>query len=459
MNKISKIILSISFSAFCLFSCNKNSEDRNIILKNEVNILPEINEEQYKARLNNYPPFFLSTLELNHTTLNKLDKIESFYNQYLISNNNTYKIKFINNVDSLSTVYKTEKDSKNSLKDHCLSIVAFYQAYSLTNNTEYILIGRNLLKELITNQDDGGFIVSYNSGLSFEDKRSIHKQILNNQLLSLYTLYYINQIEYSQEAHLIYEKGLKTLRSKLREYDSYFTSLYSKSKSDNHQYTFASAIGTDPDFTHELVIIQLLKLYSVSNEPLIFEFAHQFLKQDMGEFSLLSNQSKFKSLNASYTIDEDNFGVNFLDDELWSWGQYWSTSKFPTTLYVEFNEEKNNIEAISFYSIKENFSPNSFNIYTIKNNQWELAFYSDQILMRNQNYYKTENYETFISTYYLPFPINSTKLKIEFLDSNSSRIIAIRELNVFYDRSSEINYLLNRLKMELAIDSFKKNSH
>src|SRR5690606_34450574 len=120
---------------------------------------------------------------------------------------------------------------------------------------------------------------------------------------------------------------------------------------DNH-YAFASVMGEDPDFHHELVIKQLIQLYLEADEPVFKEYAHLFLKQDMGSFSFLSADSKFSGVQASHSVDSKTLGVNYLDDELWSWGKYWSTNQFPTDLIIEFRDEKKSIEALTFFSIK-----------------------------------------------------------------------------------------------------------
>ena len=66
--------------------------------------------------------------------------------------------------------------------------------------------------------------------------------------------------------------------------------------------------------------------------------------------------------------------------------------------------------------------------------------------IRNRNYYKTDNFETFIETFYFSKPISGSALKIKFLDSRDGGIIALREINIQYDRSQELETIENIAK-------------
>lgn len=78
-----------------------------------------------------------------------------------------------------------------------------------------------------------------------------------------------------------------------------------------------------------------------------------------------------------------------------------------------------------------------------------MATNSENIKKTHQNYYLTGNYESFIETLYLPEGTNGTAMKIEFLNSYESNIVALREINVLYDRSMELELLYNKIKEEM----------
>lgn len=63
--------------------------------------------------------------------------------------------------------------------------------------------------------------------------------------------------------------------------------------------------------------------------------------------------------------------------------------------------------------------------------------------IRNRNYYKTDNFETFIETFYFSKPIKGSALKIKFLDSRDGETIALREINIHYDRLQELETMEN----------------
>lgn len=447
--------LFIILSIWSIISCDQKPDVENVMKTEDTKKI--IDYKIYNENLEKYPPMFLPNLHLKNN-LNELEKTQNLYNEYLINNDILSKEEFLKNALQFQNsimndnIELTENyPPKKILEDQILLMVIMFQAFALTDDSQFLNSGHNLLNIIFSDQKDGGFRSDWNQGTFFEVNQTTQDHVLHSHLLALLSLDYILSISEDSKTKNLFDNGLKTICFKLREYDSYFTSLYSKGKGNDYQYIFASAIGQDPDYYHELAILQLLTLYLKTNEPILKEFAHQFFKQDMGSFSYINNKSKFFKLNASYSIDSDKLNVKYLDDELWSWGKYWSTSKFPTSLNILFHNEVKNIEAISFYSIKENSSPKDFNVFVKNKNDWKFICNSNQILMRNQNYYKTNHYETFISTYYLPFTVNGTEIKIEFLDSHSSRIIALREINIFYDRDPELTQVLEKLKVELGI--------
>jgi hypothetical protein len=151
---------------------------------------------------------------------------------------------------------------------------------------------------------------------------------------------------------------------------------------------------------------------------------------------------------ASHSVDSRSLGVSYLDDELWSWGKYWSTNQFPTDLIIEFSDEKKDFEALTFVSIKDNTSPKEFEIYVKQNGEWVFKYNSSNIKRIDKNYYFTGNYESYINTYYFPEKFNGNSIKIKLLNRSSSNLIALREINIFYDRNEELNQLIEKIEAE-----------
>lgn len=411
----------------------------------------------YEQNIEKYPPIFFPDSEINNKIPN-VGNILALYSNFIKTNNPNSKERFIQKAKELQSQFIDKNDfklasdkSNDLLTNQALSIAIMYQAYALTKEEIFLENGKKLIQALDVAQENGGFKNNWDGNIFFEENLEDKNHTLHEHLYALIALHYAQKISPDTEIENLLSAGINTLRVKLREYDAYFTSLYNKSKGDQQQYNFASAMGKDPDYFHELVILQLLTLYLQTQESILYEYAHLFLKQDMGRFSFLENNSKFEHIESSYSIDKKILGIKHLDDELWSWGKYWATSKIPSHLIVEFYNEVKNIEGISFFSIKENASPHHFKVYVKQQNDWKFVCDSDQITMRNQNYYLTNKYETFISTYFLPKTTYGSALKIEFTDSNSSNLIALREINILYDRKDEVETIINKLKRELGV--------
>lgn len=327
------------------------------------------------------------------------------------------------------------------------------EAYSLTKDRKYLGVAKKMVKSFGATIQEGGVQSNWGNTAFYEEYADPNSHVLNGYLFSLSGLYYYYKTTGDLEAKKYFDIGINSLKTKIHEYDASFTSFYSKV--NYNQPAYASAINEDPDHYHELVIYQLLTLFDWTKESIFREYAHKFLKYDTGKVTDFYNVNKFVEIKASSTIEPINYGVNKLDDELWSWGNYWSTNQIGAELTIKFStlnidptnaeatrEDKKTVEAISFYSTKENASPKNFEIYYLdQNNNWIKHCDAYQMTMRNRNYYKTDDFETFIDTYYLPSTISTKELKIKFLDFRDDQMIALREINVHYDRSSELNFI------------------
>jgi hypothetical protein len=329
------------------------------------------------------------------------------------------------------------------------------QAYSITHDKSYLTIAEKMVKSFDVLIENGGVKSMWEDTPFYEEYPDPNSHVLNGYIFSLSGLYYAYKTTGNLEAKRLFDIGISSLKVKINQYDAAFTSYYSKLVGE--QPAFASAINEDPDHYHELEIYQLLTLYIWTNESIFKEYAHKFLKYDTGEVTDFFNHKKFSSITATNTIDPVNFGVSNLDNELWSWGNYWSTNQFPTELGINFslinNEKfKKNIEAITFYAISENTLPNNFEVYVLdENNNWNKVCDAYQMRIRNRNYYKTDDFETFIETYYFTKPQNGSALKINFLDARGldildQGIIALREINIQYDRSQELEIIENNAR-------------
>lgn len=481
-----KFILVFALSIFG-FSCNKKNEIEQIedVAPSKANISQ--NDSIYLRNLKLYPPLFPFSNGnkikykdiprdkngiplLNYEGKDRYYPVTYtqvplyYYGHFMETNDETSKTEFLKMAEFIKKEAKVKGDFAVLQADFQVlpykftppaassmaqgfAIGVMIQAHALTKDESYLKMAEKFINSFGVPIEEEGIRSDWDGYPFYEEYADPNSHVLNGFLFSLAGLYYAYKTIGNEQAKKYFDEGIETLKVKIREYDAVFTSFYSKVDYDGKQYAFASAIGTDPDHYHELVISQLASVYLWSGEEIFKEYAHLFLKQDTGDFSIFSPDSKFKKITASHTIDPKEFGVNHLDDELWSWGKYWSTNKFPTELIVEFPDEKRKIEAISFFSISEQTAPRNFKVYVMgKDIKWNLVTEGFKMRMRNRNYYLTGNYETFIDTYYFPQLTSGNAVKIEFLDARGSNIVALREINIQYDRTDELNRLIGRVK-------------
>lgn len=454
--KFITIITSVFMLSF-LSSCKKDEKTNHIPTHHEV-----VNFEQdlglvYQESINKFPPLFLNSLELAQLNISTEDfdfkQTMSLYNDYLETNDGNSKDAFLrkaNELKSKNSTFSNRHNNSNSLITHCLTIVILSQAYAISNEDAFRIEVGKLLKQFEKPNDKGGFQKNLSDYSFFTNNNPNAKMILTHHNLALLTFYYCYKSTQNENAKQLLKQGIGSLKLVIADFDSDFTSLYSLEMTDEQEYAFSSAMGEDPDFYHELLIKQLLLLYLESGEDLLRTYAHHFLKQDLGSFSIFSGKSKFSDISATHSVDKKTLGINHLDDELWSWGKYWSTNQFPTELSVRFDEKKKDIESLTFFSIKKNTSPDNFNIYVENGGNWRLVAESSKIKKTSKYYYKTGNYETYIDTYFFNTKFEGSSIKIEFLENSNTNLITLRELNISFDRSNDIESMLKNIKTEIG---------
>jgi hypothetical protein len=342
--------------------------------------------------------------------------------------------------------YKLKPPCASSMSQ-AFGLGVMIEAYSLTKDRTYLDIAKKMVKSFGVPIEKGGVQAIWGDTVFYEEYADINSHVLNGYMFSLSGLFYSYKTTGNKEAKKYFDIGINSLKVKINQYDAAFTSYYSKLAGE--QPAFASAINDDPDHYHELEIVQLITLYIWTDESIFREYAHKFLKYDNGNYSDPNKKSKFSKIEASNTIEPINYGVDKLDDELWSWGNYWSTNQTPTNLDIKFSllgteKVKSNISAITFYAISENALPKNFEVYDLdESNNWNKVCEAFQMRVRNRNYYKTDNFETFIETFYFSEPVSGSALRIKFLDSREGGIIALREINIQYDRFQELEFIEN----------------
>jgi heparosan-N-sulfate-glucuronate 5-epimerase len=459
-----------------LLSCDKKTpistkkENSERITENLVYPFPTTNSNIYKyeklaKNSENIPLLpFKDSNELYPVTYTQAGLF--YYHNYYVTKNTLSKEKFLNIanfiVSNLVEIndfgvlqynfhvddYKYELPATSSMSQgYALGIMI--QAYSITQDEKYLKVADKILNSYHATLKEGGVLSNWDGDPFYEEYIDPKSHVLNGFIFSLTGLYYYYKTLGNEKAKEYFDIGINSLKNKISKYDATFTSYYSQVINKDKVNVFASAINEDPDHYHELVIYQLLLLYYWTNEEIFKEYAHKFIKQDTGFVTDFYDFPKYNSISATHTIDPINHGVNHLDNELWSWGNYWSTSKFPTDLIVEFDEYRNDVSAVSFYSINENSLPNKYEILAQnKNNQWVKVLSSDEIKKIDKKYYKTGSYETYIETHIFPKSFDAQKIKLRFHNSKKDYLITLREINFHFNREKEIQFILDRIKKE-----------
>lgn len=325
------------------------------------------------------------------------------------------------------------------------AVVIMLQAYNLTADNRYLDMSNKFLRSFDYSVVEGGVLNHWDGYPFYEEYADPKSHVLNGYMFSLAGLYYSYRVTGNKEAKRLFDQGINTLKAKINSYDSFFTSNYNKLRVEQMKNeTYASAINEDPDHYHELEIYQLLTLYYWTNESILREYAHKFIKYDTGKIDSYYDFDKFKKVT-SLKIETN---IDVLTDELWSWGDFWSTKGNDNELIIEFDKYRRNIEGIVFYSPSEKTLPKDYTIYVFEKNNWVKLYNSKEIYNKNRKYYKTGEYDTFIDINYFPVPFATDKLKVIF-DVAIGSNVNLREINVLFDQDDKVDYILNTIRKNI----------
>lgn len=339
-----------------------------------------------------------------------------------------------------------EKAPSPSAMAQGFGIVAMLNAYQITNNTDYLRVAESALNAFEFDIEKNGVSNLWGDHIFYEEYAD-DSHVLNGFIFALGALHYYADIMNNSKAKKLFEIGVNTLKTKIHNYDADFTSYYGKNFLTEYQY--ASAINEDPDHYHELVIYQLLALYVWTGEDVFYEYAHKFLKYDTGKVTDIFDENKFLEIQSSFTTDSVNYGTNKLNDELWTWDKYWSTHKFPTELVITFPKKEKNISEIVFYSISKDKLPLNFEVYVFNNNSWQYVMNDEDVKSEFLRTYKTRHYLSYIKGISINNPVEGSKIKIKFLPNSKQKTIALREINVHYDRNDVLKKILSDIKTNI----------
>lgn len=414
----------------------------------------QLDEEGVLLSKGNYHPTEIAKLAISASkqfavtksqhSKNILDNQLSWIKKNFVSNDNygTWFFPFS------SPAYHLEKNWSSGYA-HGLLLSASIEGYKLTGNEEYRLIIEKALKMYFVPQDYGGFKIDWNKNEVWYEEYATDKpsRVLNGMIFNLECLYNASQDLKLPLAKYLFEEGVKTVLNHLEDYDAKYSSRYNLADWKNE---------IAKENYHEIHILQLLWLYKVTGKEKFKIYAKRFLENDRHDFFNTSNHyslaKKVKNYSTTAVIDSVNYGVENLDNEIWAYGKYWSSYK-TAELIINFENKKENIYGLTLYHVSAKSKNVNFEIY-----RWSEEFsnwvYVEKITPKlNRDkisvYNKTGNFETYIEHFKIHEPLFGEKIKIKFYP-DSENVIALRNINLIYDRSNDLNKLLDLVEKKLG---------
>jgi heparosan-N-sulfate-glucuronate 5-epimerase len=178
---------------------------------------------------------------------------------------------------------------------------------------------------------------------------------------------------------------------------------------------------------------------------------NKFLADDIATFrtrkmkSGLSN--RIETIEASYSVRPETNGANWLNDRIWTYGNYWSTNKNGTAVIFTLNEinESEGVQCIMMSSIDTKFFPKYFDVFSYNNGQWQLEVEREIVeqIEYTDHTWLYQGKTATARTYCFNQPIKTTdKLKIE-LYLGASNLIALKEIDIHFRRANIEQELLS----------------
>jgi len=318
---------------------------------------------------------------------------------------------------------------------YLLAIMA--EAYELTKDKVYMELGNKILGSYETSVASGGIASDWGTTIWYDEyPTSPNKHVLNGFLFSLAGLYTYNEYEENTKARKLFNQGVLALHEHLSEFDAGFNSYYSQSENTQTSHGIASATG---EGYHGLHIMQLLWLYQVTHNEYIKKWANIYLQYDFGDIRNYIDLKKF-NVTASSSIEPIKSGPNNLHDRIWTYGGYWSSNKFPVSLELEFTRIVDDVRSLVLVTAGETIPEDSFRLEILIGKEWVLV--NKKLLEKYVG--NTRHHKHVVLRYDLDKHYNNAKrLKLTFLE-HSKKVLAIREINVFFDMSLEISRILDK---------------
>jgi len=155
---------------------------------------------------------------------------------------------------------------------HAISVLLM--AFLITDNQKFMDVAKGAFIPFTISIDCGGILTIDSQGDVFfeEDSSLLVPHVLNGFLFAMFGIYDYATITKDEEAWVLWNRGLKTLRKYLYYYDAGFFSLYNLLEARNGALKNVSSI-----FYHSVHILQLQALFILTNEQIFEDFAARWI--------------------------------------------------------------------------------------------------------------------------------------------------------------------------------------
>lgn len=315
----------------------------------------------------------------------------------------------------------------------------------LTNDTSYLDVAYDALSAFGYLAKDKG-VMSFRSDLLwFEEyvSETLDSGVLNGFLFAMAGINHllINFPEISLASEF-FDNGVSVLESEIDQFDMHFTSHYNVNLDSDKVDQIASAMGSGFDAYHELHIAQLAWMLEKTSSKIIQQMYSKFIMYDfgplhLGQLSGTGFMKKFNAVDGSPPINSD-YGLGRLTDENWTYGAYWSTKVNSAHLEIVLNEdvlETDFLTHLVLVFLDESQVPPSIEIQSLgeDGSSGDKQSYSMTDAGVSTQIFQVANFQSVVKIIEINYPVSSTKIRIGL---NNSGIIALREINVFYERTS-----------------------
>jgi heparosan-N-sulfate-glucuronate 5-epimerase len=169
-------------------------------------------------------------------------------------------------------------------------------AYNMTGDKKYLNSAHLALNAFYVEVKDGGITYKDHNGWWYEEYvtgTNVQPRVLNGMIFSLFGIYEYYEFTGDQNAKVLFNQGIISLKNNLYKYDA-------------GSWTYYDALGYEASPSYnEIHVNQLLQLYEITKDPFFKEYYEKFKGYDQNPIYSIRYGIKYKILD--YFIYITNF--------------------------------------------------------------------------------------------------------------------------------------------------------